>query len=53
MAKKYLESCGENAILFSIGDNDSFPLWYAQEIEETRKDVRVINTQVYFKQIGI
>ena len=47
MAKKYLDSCGENAILFSIGDNDTFALWYAQEIENYRTDVRVINTSLF------
>ena len=56
LARNYLESCEKDAILFTHADNDTYPLWYCQEVEGIRRDVRVVvmpylQAEWYIKQL--
>lgn len=47
IARNYMNSCDEDAILFTVGDNDTFPLWYVQDVEGVREDVRIVNMMLF------
>lgn len=47
IARNYLNSCDKDAIIFTVGDNDTFPLWYVQDVEGVREDVRIVNMMLF------
>jgi Protein O-mannosyl-transferase TMEM260-like len=47
IARNYMNSCSKDAVLFTVGDNDTFPLWYVQDVEGVREDVRIINMMLF------